>query len=95
MEILVDIWGKLKKLVLWVGVPSLNTLMDPLTRHFVVILAVLSKERDDRKSFSRNLISALHTKLAAVPAFQLKKVRCMGHVRIMVMVYTWKEVLIY
>ena len=95
MEILVDIWGKLKKLVLWVGVPSLNTLMDPLTRHFVVILAVLSKERDDRKSFSRNLISALHTKLAAVPAFQLKKVRCMGHVRIMVMVYTWEEVLIY
>jgi len=95
MKIFVDIWGKLDNLVLWVRIPLLNTLMDPLTRHFAVILAVLSKERDDRKSSSHNLISALHTKLAAVPASQLKEVRCMGHVRVMVMVYTWKEVLIY
>jgi len=61
MKILVDICGKLEKLVLWMGIPSLNTLMDPLTRHLAVILAVLSKERGDHKSSSYNLISALHS----------------------------------
>jgi hypothetical protein len=50
MKILVNVWGGVKRLASSTAFPSFDTLMDPLTRHFAVILVVLNKQLGDRAS---------------------------------------------
>ena len=65
--------GKKQEVSSLEGTTLSNTLMDPLTRHFAVILAVLGKQRVIAKVHSRDLISASHTKFTTVPVFRLKR----------------------
>ena len=64
MKIFVDVWGRVKGgSVSSTKLPSFYALMDPLTRHLVVILVVLKKYWGDRtvhdSGWQRDRASAL------------------------------------